>query len=142
MSDIRFCKTLTKNDVGLTGSHQAGILIPKSNEELLKFLPKLNDSELNPSAWVVCKDDFGDIWRFRFVYYNNKFHSDSGTRNEYRMTHTTKFLKSCAALEGDDFIISKSTGDSIYRIAFEPKDDPNKIILDNKIKLSGWRRIF
>ncbi len=34
-------KKLSANDLGLTGSHQAGILVPKSTE-LQNFFPKLD----------------------------------------------------------------------------------------------------
>ena len=31
-----FAKILTKNDIGKTGAHQAGMHIPKKNEELMR----------------------------------------------------------------------------------------------------------
>lgn len=41
ISQIR--KTLSANDVGATGAHQAGILIPK-NPKILAFFPSLDKS--------------------------------------------------------------------------------------------------
>ncbi|MBM0142490.1 EcoRII N-terminal effector-binding domain-containing protein [Pseudomonas cannabina] len=36
-----FIKVLSPNDVGATGAHQGGILIPKSEADLLSILPRL-----------------------------------------------------------------------------------------------------
>ena len=104
-----FRKTLTKNDVGSTGSHQAGLHIPKRNRELIKFLPDLDHSTKNPSVFFKCIDDDNIEWAFRYIYYNNKFYDKNGTRDEFRITHTNLFFKSQTALENDDFEISKSS---------------------------------
>src|SRR5215469_7482404 len=45
VSQIR--KTLSANDVGSTGAHQAGILIPK-DPKILAFFPTLDASTKNP----------------------------------------------------------------------------------------------
>jgi len=86
MKRTAFQKALSANDVGATGAHQAGILIPKTNRELLAFLPSLDATTKNPSAWIDCIDEGGTVRRFRYVYYNNALHDLGGTRNEYRIT--------------------------------------------------------
>lgn len=142
----KFIKTLSANDVGTTGGHMGGILVPKGDGELLAFLPPLDASTLNPSAWIDCQAPDGSPLRLRFVYYNNRLHTPGGTRNEYRITYLTKFLRSEGAKEGDVFEIAKEDGSSFYRIRVistggvePPADDDDSPI---RIKLTtGWRRV-
>jgi hypothetical protein len=142
----RFVKTLSANDVGTTGGHMGGILVPKGDGELLAFLPPLDVSKLNPSAWIECQTSGGEHLRLRFVYYNNRLHVQGGTRNEYRITHLTKFLRDQGAREGDLFEISRAEDDPIYRIRIfghgaveeQPREDDGPI----RIRLTtGWRRV-
>ena len=74
-------KSLSANDTGETGGHQAGILVPK-DREILSYFPALNNSEKNPRVHLHFKDDAWTKWEFAFIYYNNKFFG--GTRNEFR----------------------------------------------------------
>lgn len=141
----RFAKSLSANDVGTTGSHMAGVLVPKSDRELLNFFPPLDASTINPSAWIDCRMPDGSPLRLRFVYYNNRLHIPGGTRNEYRITYLTKFLRDVGAKEGDLFEIAKEDGSSIYAIRVtsmsgtEPADDHDGPI---RIKLrTGWREV-
>ncbi|TCA08581.1 EcoRII N-terminal effector-binding domain-containing protein [Rhizobium leguminosarum] len=144
MTTKSFIKTLSANDVGTTGGHMGGILVPKGNGELLTFLPRLDASMLNPSAWIDCKTPENTVLRLRYVYYNNRLHVPKGTRNEYRITHLTNFLRSENAKEGDAFEISKDDGSHTYRIRVLAKsgsleDDSDAPV---RIKLtSGWRRV-
>lgn len=139
MTELTFRKTLTANDVGKTGAHQSGIHIPKSMPELLRFLPELESTEFNPSSWVICRDDYDEIWKFRYIYYNNKFHSINGRRNEYRLTHITKFLKSHAASAGDFFVISKDNTFDEYRIKVVRQEEN---ITSRAVVLAGWHREY
>lgn len=142
----KFVKTLSANDVGTTGGHMGGILVPKGDGELLAFLPPLDALTLNPSAWIVCQTPDGDRLQLRFVYYNNRLHVQGGTRNEYRITYLTKFLRHEGAREGDLFEISRAEDDPVYRIRIirhdaakeQPEEDDGPI----RIRLTtGWRRI-
>ncbi|MBV4542144.1 EcoRII N-terminal effector-binding domain-containing protein [Pseudomonas vlassakiae] len=139
-----FRKTLSANDVGATGAHQAGILIPKSESDLLSILPSLDPAIKNPDAWIECEDEDGTMRKFRFVYYNNKIHK-SGTRNEYRITHMTKYFNETGARQGESLEISKPENSSHYRIrivrsatALEALDLESGVRI--KIK-SAWRRV-
>ncbi|MBY6203247.1 hypothetical protein KUV65_17905 [Maritalea mobilis] len=145
MKTKTFIKTLSANDVGTTGGHMGGILVPKGDGELLAFLPRLDPGVLNPSAWIDCETPDGSILRLRFIYYNNKFHTPRGTRNEYRITWLTKFLRNTGAREGDTFEISRAEGQEHYRIRVIPasrnepmehEDGPVRIRLT-----TGWRRV-
>lgn len=111
-----FSKVLSANDVGANGAHQGGILIPKTNTKLLEFLPKLDSSTKNPDAWILCKDEDGVHRKFRFVYYNNRLHDVGGTRNEFRITHMTKYFNDIGAHEGDTFEISRIDNEALYLI--------------------------
>lgn len=142
MSLESFSKVLTLNDIGKTGSHQAGLHIPKKNKKLLEFFPTLGLETLNPSKWITCVDEHNELWRFRFVYYNNKFHSLSGRRNEFRLTHTTKYLKSNSTIEGDIFLISRETGKDFYRISLIQKNLESPEKAPSKVQLSGWRQTY
>lgn len=142
----KFIKTLSANDVGITGGHMGGILVPKGDGELLAFLPPLDASTLNPSAWIDCETPEGSPLRLRFVYYNNRLHTPGGTRNEYRITYLTKFLRDAGAKEGDVFEIAKEDGSSVYRIRVINRAGAESSAGDDdgpiRIKLTtGWRRV-
>lgn len=144
MTKKTFNKILSANDVGSTGGHQAGVLIPKS-EELLAFLPNLDPSVKNPDAWIECEDEDGILHKFRFVYYNNKLHDKDGTRNEYRITHMTKYFREAGASEGDSFEISKDKG-RYYRIRVLPAAPKiaSSLTDDQPIRIritSSWSRV-
>ena len=115
-SEIRyFIKTLSANDVGETGGHQAGLLIPKKGE-LLSFFPKLNGDEKNPRAHMTFGDAFGTEWDFSFIYYNSKHFG--GTRNEYRLTRMTAFMRQAGIKTGDEIMLSRTDAGE-YRIDFK-----------------------
>ncbi|MGE6164407.1 EcoRII N-terminal effector-binding domain-containing protein [Aeromonas rivipollensis] len=152
MMEKTFSKTLSANDVGATGGHQAGILIPKTENDLLGILPPLDSQVKNPDAWLDCVDENDVVRRFRFIYYNNKLHDPKGTRNEYRITHMTGYFKEAVAREGDFFEISKIENENKYRIRIVRKklEYAHSVIEDSspkyenviRIKIkSSWRRI-
>ena len=144
MSIQAYEKMLTANDTGETGGHQAGIHIPKSQTDLLALLPHLDPTEKNPDAWLEMTDDTGILWRFRYIYYNNKFHDEGGTRDEYRITHMTKFLRAVGAVEGYVMVLSGSPGSLRYSISVR-KPDQDQVPQSDKpvrVRLKGWRRVY
>ena len=142
MTKLAFQKILTANDTGKTESHQAGLHIPKSDEEFLEFLPYLDPKIKNPDSWLECIDETSRRWKFRFVYYNNKLHDTKGTRNEYRITNTTLYFRAIGAAEGDTFVISKNEDDLAYRIRIDIQDKLNKANSKRPIKLKGWTKVY
>ena len=142
---IIYVKELTKNDLGRTASHQAGVHIPKNSEGPLAILPKLDKTSLNPECYIECIDPTGLRWRFRFVYYNSKLHKyfDSisgkvrGTRNEYRLCQTNKFLHEYAAELGDELELALNNDGKIL-ISLRKKLS----IVCKVVKLRGWRKIY
>ena len=145
MTRQSFEKCLTANDTGESGTHQAGIHIPKSEIEFLKFLPPLDPTIKNPDTWINFVDDTGCKWKFRYVYYNNKHHDEGGTRDEDRLTHTTKFFRATGARSGDLLTISREGYLSTYQIAVSPadrvEDGTSRGGLTTRIQLRGWRRV-
>lgn len=102
MSTEAVTKTLSPNDIGRTGSHQAGILVPKV-PEILSFFPPLAPGLKNPRQTLCFMDDDQfTTWDFQYIYYNNKLFG--GTRNEYRLTGMTKYLRKNEATAGDDLV--------------------------------------
>ena len=142
MSSEKFRKRLSANDVGTTGGHQGGVLIPKGEKELLAMLPALDQDVKNPDAWIECIDETGHTLKFRFVYYNNRLHDPGGTRNEYRITHMTSWFRDVGAQEGDEFEISRASFGNQYSIGIRPKGteepDPDQSV---RIRLTAWRRV-
>jgi hypothetical protein len=148
MNIIKFEKILTENDVGETGSHQAGILIPKSQKDFIEFLPELDPELKNPDSLLVCVDEELGEFRFRYVYYNNYLHDPGGTRNEYRVTRMTGYLRAKEAKPGSRIVISGFSRGNNYRINILPeiinlKDITEEGIEDRPItiKINTWRRV-
>jgi hypothetical protein len=127
-------KVLSSNDIGLTGGHQAGILVPKQ-EDILSFFPKLDNLQKNPRYLLTFIDDCNQRWEFSFIYYNNVFFG--GTRNEYRLTRMTKYIRENNLKIGDQLILINGT-DGIKRISFSR----NGKQVSGKLRLSSeWKVI-
>ncbi|MGN6120553.1 MAG: EcoRII N-terminal effector-binding domain-containing protein [Rhodanobacter sp.] len=130
----RIAKLLSANDTGETGGHQAGILIPR-DEALLSFFPALDPAVLNPRCHIRFLDDSGTFWEFAFIYYNNKFFG--GTRNEYRLTCMTKFIRQAGLVQGDDLVLIQEKGR--YRVTYQRKKE-GRGLKNGVLKLgTGWR---
>lgn len=128
-------KVLSANDTGETGGHQAGILVPRERR-LLSFFPRLKQEDYNPRAHLKFVDGSGVGWEFAFIYYNNSFFG--GTRNEYRLTRMTRFIREAGLTTGDEVILSRSEAGE-YSINFKRKSEAKQ---DERgvLKLgSGWK---
>lgn len=106
-------KILSRNDTGETGGHQAGILIPK-NKDMLSFFPPLKLDILNPRVSIRFRGQNGESWIFTFVHYNNKIFG--GTRNEYRMTGMTQYMKTNNLKSGDKLSLRRD-GEGMYHVS-------------------------
>jgi len=130
-------KLLSANDTGETGGHQAGMLVPKE-ESLLSFFPRLDSAKYNPRAHLIFIDEAGEKWEFAFIYYNNRLHG-RGTRNEYRLTRMTKYIRQAGLVPGDEVILNRDTSGT-YRVSYRRKTSGSSG--KNVIRLgSGWRVI-
>mgnify|MGYP000287646071 CR=1 FL=1 len=102
-------KILSANDLGLTGGHQSGILVPKQLLREIEFFPELDAGEKNPRV----KLDFhlgasGETLQLNFIYYNSKLFG--GSRNEFRLTGLTPYLRRIGASPGDCLKMSERHG--------------------------------
>lgn len=128
-------KELSANDTGDTGGHQAGMLIPR-DPAILAFFPTLAADTKNPREILTFTDADGEEWQFAYIYYNNRFFG--GTRNEYRLTRMTSFIRTHSLKPGDTVTLRR-TGNNKYSISCE-RIIPEKISTEGILKLgSGWR---
>ena len=108
----KISKKLSANDIGLTGGHQAGILVPK-DLGVLSFFPSLDSSIKNPRVTLTVRElDDDSRWEFNFIYYNNKFFG--GTCNEFRLTCMTKYLRAVDAKVDDELVFQMDENGSIF----------------------------
>ncbi|MEO7067399.1 MAG: EcoRII N-terminal effector-binding domain-containing protein [Rhodanobacter sp.] len=137
MKAAQITKTLSANDVGATGGHQAGMLIPK-DPRILSFFPKLDPTDANPRSHLVFEDEVSQKWTLAFIYYNNRLFG--GTRNEYRLTHLTRFIRQNGLVTGDEIVLSRKEDGSlmisIRRASTVAAVESGRLVL----KLgSGWK---
>ena len=140
-------KILTKNDTGETGGHQAGIVVPRKNQELINFFPSLDLEKFNPDTWIVCIDPDGDQWEMRYIYYNGKsFSPPKSTRNEYRITYMTKFFSKWGARSGDSVVFTSTEKRNVFRIRIQPFEELAEVSTSTgtpkTVVLKGWRPVF
>lgn len=131
-------KKLSPNDLGETGSHMAGILIPKE-QQVLDFFPSLDKSVKNPRAELVMHErDATTRWVFNFIYYNNRFFG--GTRNEYRLTCMTQYLRASNAKVSDEVLFSLND-DNSYELAIVRAKDLSTVARDDGVLVlsGGWK---
>lgn len=107
---MELIKVLSSNDVGSTGGHQSGVVIPKSVASG-DFFPHLDPEALNPrqTLFAIVQPSNKSI-SLNYIYYNGKIHKTS-TRNEYRLTGISSFLKDVGAQEGDKLIFTRVASD-------------------------------
>jgi hypothetical protein len=110
-------KILSPNDIGETGAHQAGIVVPKTGD-ILTFFPTLDRTVKNPRSLVKAVDDEGKAWSLNFIYYNNRFFG--GTRNEFRLTGLTAFFREFN-LKANDVLLLWHERPNATRISFRRK---------------------
>lgn len=101
-SKAAWCRFITGNDTGSTGSHQAGFYIPKCASKLLFDEPGQKGENKEKTVQIKWQDDF--TTESCMKYYGQ------GTRNEYRIT---RFGRGFPFLQddnvGDLLIIAKFT---------------------------------
>ena len=111
-----FCRFITGNDAGSTGSHQAGFYIPKNAAPLL-FGERCRKGE-NREKWVTIKWQNDIETASRFIYYGQ------GTRNEYRITRfgrNFEFLRD--QYVGSLIVIAEIDTDYYKAFVLESDDD-------------------
>jgi hypothetical protein len=133
-------KKLSANDIGINGTHQAGILVPKT-KDILSFFPTLNADIKNPRIILVVREcGDGTKWEFNFIYYNNGLFG--GTRNEYRLTCMTKYFRAIDARVGDELRFFKDENGSIYVDYIRENKTLGTLNDDGVLVLSGGWKII
>ena len=131
-------KELSANDTGDTGGHQAGIHIPKSSR-VLSFFPKLGTDSKNPRHHLIFYDGDGQRWEFAFIYYNNTFFG--GTRNEFRLTRMTPFIRQHGLQPGDRVTLRRELDTGRLCIICERNRAPERSA-SGRLKLgNSWKEI-
>jgi hypothetical protein len=125
-------KVLSRNDLGLTGTHQAGILVPK-RQEILDVFPKLDLQTANPTMFFSATDPSGKTWRLAFKYYNSRPRG-TGTRDEFRITRLTSLLREAGLTVGDALIFSRDG--PVWRVTWKKRAEDDKVVLD--LSVGGW----
>lgn len=98
-------KILSRNDTGQSGSHQVGICIPK-DPRILAFFPRLDAGRRNPCRMLKFQGPDARVWEFRYIHYNNALFG--GTRNEYRLTRISAFMRTYGLKDGDRLSFSRT----------------------------------
>ncbi len=115
---LAYCKFLSANDTGDTGTHQAGIYIAKNAIAILFDEPGVKGSNKDKIVKIRWQDDF--FTTSRFIYYG------SGTRNEYRITRFDRgfpYLRS--EHTGDLFVLVKYSEEDYFAYVLETEDEIN-----------------
>ena len=129
-------KKLSKNDLGLTGSHQSGICVPR---DIVKkgFFPKLDKNQLNPRE-TISFDIGGECLELSYIYYNSRT-LGLGTRNEYRLTRMMHFFHQNNLKENDIVQFDLDESRQKYSIVLHKEEDQR--VFDNNAPLiihAGW----
>lgn len=118
---LSFCKFLSANDTGDTGSHQVGIYIGKNSIPILFDRPGIRGENKDKFVKIKWQDDF--ITNSRFIYYG------VGTRNEYRITRFERgfpFLKSDHT--GDLLVLVKVSEEDYTAYVLSSEDEINEFL--------------
>lgn len=115
-SKAAWCRFITGNDTGATGSHQAGFYVPKCASELLFDEPGRKGENKEKTVQIKWQDDF--TTESCMKYYGQ------GTRNEYRIT---RFGRNFPFLQddnvGDLLIIAKFTEEDYVGYVLSSDED-------------------
>lgn len=131
-------KELSANDTGETGGHQAGILVPR-DLRILSFFPSLGIDQKNPRHHLIFYDDDGQRWEFAFIYYNNAYFD--GTRNEFRLTRMTPYLRGNGLKPGDQIILRRDPETGRRHISYRRARQVERTST-GRLKLgSSWKEI-
>jgi hypothetical protein len=124
---------LSKNDLGLTGGHQAGIVVPR---EIVKkgFFPFLDQSIKNPRTTIHFQLSDSSILCAQYIYYNSKI-LGCGTRNEFRLTCLTGYFRSEHLCVGDILKFGKIDNDeALFQLSsIKTKENHNDFDFDKPL---------
>ena len=123
-SKAAWCRFITGNDTGTTGSHQAGFYIPKCASELFFDEPGQKGENKEKTVNIKWQDDF--TTESCMKYYGQ------GTRNEYRITRFGR---------GFPFLQDDNVGDLLV-IAKFTEEDYKGYVLSSDEDIDGFFATF
>jgi signal transduction histidine kinase len=128
---VQFELTLTRNDLGETGSNQSGIHVPRV---LATKLPALEESKHLPSCDItaIVRDGGSESrYELRYIHYNGRsFTPPLSTREEYRLTGTTQMLHALGVQPGDSIRFEGGPYEWVVKVS-RPNEVPNGIEIDH-----------
>lgn len=123
-SKTSFCRFITGNEAGTTGSHQAGFYIPKNAAPLLFGEECTRGRNREKNVTIKWQNDIETS--SRFIYYGQ------GTRNEYRITRFGK---------GFEFLMDKYVG-SLIIFAEQAEDYYQAFVLESDDDIETFLSYF
>ena len=123
-SEAAWCRFITGNDTGTTGSHQAGFYIPKCASTLLFDEPGRKGENKEKAVKIKWQDDF--VTESCMKYYGK------GTRNEYRITRFGR---------GFPFLHDDNVGDLLV-IAKLTEEDYVGYVLSSDVDIDDFLATF
>lgn len=123
-SRTSFCRFITGNEAGTTGSHQAGFYIPKNAAPLLFGEECTRGKNREKNVTIKWQNDVETS--SRFIYYGQ------GTRNEYRITRFGK---------GFEFLMDKYVG-SLIILAEQAEDYYQAFVLESDDDIETFLSYF
>lgn len=123
-SEAAWCRFITGNDTGTTGSHQAGFYIPKCASTLLFDEPGRKGENKEKTVKIKWQDDF--VTESCMKYYGK------GTRNEYRITRFGR---------GFPFLHDDNVGDLLV-IAKLTEEDYVGYVLSSDVDIDDFLATF
>lgn len=134
---VKCAKILSPNDLGLTGSHQSGILVPRSSPLAALISPHQHE-EVNPRrALRPILTNISAPVVSTLIYYNNK--RRGGTRNEFRLTRTTWLIQKVGARPGDLLEFHLADNDLVEVTLNTPPTSPGPIPWTHGWSPKGWQ---
>lgn len=134
-SEAAWCRFITGNDTGATGSHQAGFYVPKCASKLLFDTPGVKGENKEKNVKILWQDSF-------FTESCMKYYGQ-GTRNEYRIT---RFGRGFPFLQdeniGDLLIIAKFSEEDYVGYVLSSEDDINEFMAVFSLSPTGTNQLI
>ena len=119
--ELSFCKFLSANETGITGSHQVGIYISKPSIPILFNKPGIRGE--NKDKYVEINWNCNLTTTSRFIYYGQ------GTRNEYRITSFGRdFPYLREEYTGSLFVLIKNDEESYQAFILDTEEEINSFL--------------
>ena len=133
-SQMVFCKFLSANDSGETGSHQRGVLISKSARRMLFPDERLFSGKVKRTAKIMWQNE--ESIRCTFTYYESK-------KGECRITGFGRnFEYIQPEMTGSIFVLTKQSDDEYSAYILEDEDDIDLFLETQNISASETNRII